>query len=501
MNPAARFLPNIALTVTCIAFLLHIPHISRGQATRLSFDASTYKWPNSSPGKVISADFDNDTKDEIIVASPKQKKLYIWEGIPGGEGQSWRMKDSISLESRMLSFCIGDIDGDSKIDIITLSDRKGDNSIIDIFLNRSVPGSVKFEKKYSIETNGLAYDVAAEDLDGDHKKDLIVADFDKKSLTFLGNATARGMISFSGSTHPLGIRPNYFIVKDINGDKKPDLIVSDYDKNALFVLQNSTSSQAGIFFTQVDKLVTGSGPIACVAEDLDGDKMPDIAVANLFGHSLSVYQNVSSPNSQTHFADANVSIPIKRPSSLAAGDLDGDGMPEIAVTSEKDNSIVILKNYASLHNISLDKISEIPVGKAPQYVYMKKAGKSKQLDLIVSNSYSDNFLVLKHLQAKERQSLVDTVSILKQNGDPTEKITIYPNPASSIVHISFSSSVKRSGPVLLRIINASGQEVARERHDATNLITMDISRLSAGIYWCQISSPGHYPKTRQLVVE
>ncbi|QJB30880.1 T9SS type A sorting domain-containing protein [Chitinophaga oryzae] len=501
MNPAVRVLPNTVLTITCIAFLLAIPHLLHGQAIRFTFDASTYRWPNSSPGKVISADFDNDTKDEIIVASPKQKKLYIWEGIAGGEGQSWRMKDSIPLESRMLSFCIGDIDGDSKNDIITLSDRKGNNSIIDIFLNGSAPGSIKFEKKYSIGTNGPAYDVAAEDLDGDNRKDLIVADFDKKSLTFLGNATDRGMISFSRSTYNLGIRPNYFVVKDINGDKKPDLIISDYDKNAMFVLQNSTSSQASISFTQVDKLTTGSGPIACAVEDLDGNKMPDIAVANLFGNSLSIYMSVSSPNGQAHFADANVPITIKRPSSLAAGDLDGDGMPEIAVTSEEDNNTVILKNYSSLHNISLDKISEIPVGKAPQHVYMKKAGKSKQLDLIVSNSRSDNFLVLKHLQEKERPSPADTVVLSKQDGNPTEKITIYPNPASSIIHISFSSSAKRSGPMLIRIINASGQEVTRERHDATNLITMDISRLAAGFYWCQISSPGHYPQTLRLIVE
>lgn len=229
--------------------------------------------------------------------------------------------------------------------------------------------------------------------------------------------------------------------------------------------------------------------------------MPDIAVANLFDNSLSIYMNVSSPNGQAHFADTKVAITIKRPSSLAAGDLDNDGMPEIAVSSEQDNNTVMLKNYSSFHNISLDKISEIPVGRAPQHVYIKNAGKSKQPNLIVSNSYSDNFFVFKHLQVDERQSSADTISLSGQDRRPTEKIAIYPNPASSIVHISFSSSVKRSGPILIRMMNASGQEVARERHDATNLITMDISRLAAGVYWCQISSPGYYPETLRLVVE
>jgi hypothetical protein len=229
--------------------------------------------------------------------------------------------------------------------------------------------------------------------------------------------------------------------------------------------------------------------------------MPDIAVANLFDNSLSVYLNVSSPNSQAHFADANVAISIKRPSSLAAGDLDGDGMPEIAVSSEKDNNIVILKNYSSPHNISLEKISETPVGSAPQHVYIKNDSKSKQLNLIVSNSYSDNFLVLKNRQPEERLSFVDTVSISKQDGNKTGKIVMYPNPARSTVQISFNSSVKRSGQILVRIINALGQEMICERHGATNLITMDISKLAAGFYWVHLSSQGYGVKTLGLVVE
>ena len=129
---------------------------------------------HSSPGKLLSSDLDDDTKDEIIAASPMQKKIYIWEGIPANEGQSWVMKDSFLLEGRVLSFCIGDMNGDSKEDIITLSNKKGYNRKVSIFLNRSAPGLIKFEKKHVIETNGSAYYVAAEDLDGRTKKQILL---------------------------------------------------------------------------------------------------------------------------------------------------------------------------------------------------------------------------------------------------------------------------------------------------------------------------------------
>jgi len=496
-----RFLRSNVLTVICIALLLPIPHLLHAQANRFSFDATTYKWPDSSPGKLVLSDLNDDTKDEIIVASPKQKKIYIWEGIPANDGQSWTMKDSISLDGRILSFCIGDIDGDSREDIITLSNKKGYNSVVDIFLNRSAGGVMKFEKKHRIETNGSAYYVAAADLDGDKKTDLIVADFEKKSLTFLSNSTDKGIINFSRSNHDLGIRPNYFVVKDINGDEKPDLIISDYDKNSLLVLQNSTSSPGRISFTQADKLNTGSGPIDCVVEDLDGDKMPDIAVANLFDNSLSIYLNASSPKGQAHFTDIKAAISVKSPSSLAAGDLDNDGMPEIAVNSEKDNNTVILKNYSFLHNISFEKIREIPVGSTPQHVCIREVGKSKQTNVIVSNSYSDNFFVLKPLQPKKDLPSADTVLLSKQDESNISKISLYPNPARSAVRISFSSSVKRTGDILVSIINALGQEMICERHSATNLITMDISKLAVGCYWVRLSSPGFHFKTLRLVVE
>ncbi len=71
-------------------FLMNTPHVLHGQANRFSFNASTYKWPGSAPGALILADLDQDAKEEIIVASPKQKKIYIWEEFrqvkdnPGG---------------------------------------------------------------------------------------------------------------------------------------------------------------------------------------------------------------------------------------------------------------------------------------------------------------------------------------------------------------------------------------------------------------------------------
>ncbi len=412
------------------------------------------------------------------------------------------MKDSISLAGRLLSFCISDIDGDSKKDIITLSNRKGHNSIIGIFLNRSAPGLIKFEKNYSIETNGPAYYVAAEDLDGDQKTDLIAADFEKKSLTFLANSTDKGSINFSKSTYDLGIRPNYFIAKDINGDKKTDLIIAGYDKNVLLVLQNSTSSQGRISFTQVDQLNTGNGPVDCIVDDLDGDKMPDIAVVNLFANSAAIYRNVSFPNSQAQFEDATVTISVKRPNSLASGDLDNDGMPELAISSEQDNNTVILKNYSSLHHMSFEKAMEIPVGSAQQHVYMKEIGKSKQPDLIVSNSDSDNFLVLKQVPSNENlSSFMGAVSLLKQDESKLEEPSVYPNPARSKIQISLSPSATVSADIVVSIVNALGKEIICERHSATDLITVDIRKLAAGFHWVRLSSPGHNFKTIGLAVE
>jgi hypothetical protein len=80
---------------------------------------------------------------------------------------------------------------------------------------------------------------------------------------------------------------------DIDGDGKVDLAATDEVNNKVLILRN-TSSNGVISFSPVIDYPTGLQPQASQLRDLDGDKKPDLAVSNFNSSKISVYKNIST---------------------------------------------------------------------------------------------------------------------------------------------------------------------------------------------------------------
>ena len=73
----------------------------------------------------------------------------------------------------------------------------------------------------------------------------------------------------------------------------------------------------------------------------------------------------------------------------------------------------------------------------------------------------------------------------------TSPLVIYPNPVSGRVNILCDAGA--SGPVVIRILNITGQEVIRVNRNAAegqNKFTIDISTLRPGIYFAELTGNG-----------
>jgi hypothetical protein len=117
----------------------------------------------------------------------------------------------------------------------------------------------------------------------------------------------------------------------------------------------ATDFQAKVDFT------TGTDPYSVAVGDLDGDGKPDLAVANASSNTVSVYRNVSSSGSigTGSFAAKVDFITGSFPISVAMGDLDGDGKPELAVANYSSSTVSVFRNTSASGGFHYNR-TEIP---------------------------------------------------------------------------------------------------------------------------------------------
>lgn len=71
--------------------------------------------------------------------------------------------------------------------------------------------------------------------------------------------------------------------------------------------------------------------------------MPDIVVANSSANSLSVLFNMTATNASIPSFAAKIDLPVAlKPQSVAIGDLNGDGKPDLVSTNVGSNTISVL---------------------------------------------------------------------------------------------------------------------------------------------------------------
>lgn len=183
------------------------------------------------------------------------------------------------------------------------------------------------------------------DLDGDHSPELVVIGGGRALPAALTGVSARGPLQFarcaSGRTQPALQQPTGVATGDIDGDGRPELLISDAATHTLLVLHIQPS--AGFVLDCGDdtggRLQLPADPQALVVADLDQDGRADVLVLHREPGLLSLA--MGSPTGLL----APVTFPVgSTPQALAVADLQHDGLPEVLVLSPTDRLLRIFRS-------------------------------------------------------------------------------------------------------------------------------------------------------------
>ena len=145
----------------------------------------------------------------------------------------------------------------------------------------------------------------------------------------------------------------------------------------------------------------GSYPTSTAAGDFNGDGYLDLAVTNNSSGTVSILLNNGS-GTFTQSSTVNVG---SGPFSVTGGDFNGDGYLDLAVANENSNTVSILLNNG---NGTFTQSSTAMVGTAPHSVTAGDFTGDGTLDLAVSNSQSSNISILLNGAPATPQNLTAT---------------------------------------------------------------------------------------------
>jgi len=194
-------------------------------------------------------------------------------------------------------------------------------------------GALNFRPAVSYASGGIPGSVTVADVNGDGYPDIIVANSSCCGVGGIGVLLGHG----DGTFQPVMltslnnvVETNALAVVDINGDRKPDLIVATCcqvgrDAQAAVLIGNGD----GTFQSPVLYDLGGTSPSITTA-DVNGDGRPDIVSAN-FNASNNSTVTVLLGNGDGTFLPAIASPAPDNAQCIAVADLNNDGKPDAIV--------------------------------------------------------------------------------------------------------------------------------------------------------------------------
>lgn len=248
----------------------------------------------------------------------------------------------------------GDVDNDGKPDLVFTTSNSQNVKQIFVYKNTSGAGiSIAYQSGLSLRlptSNGINRTprrVKIADIDGDGKADLVVGNTLDNTIHVFRNTTNAGVISFDSPTEiSVGntISTGSLEVADLNGDKLPDIATLAFQagNSGIYILKN-ISGIGQIKFELEEGIQQNSPRDNLTLGDFDNDGLIDLAATSGQLRRVRVYKNTSSNGDITFnfTTPTTINIATSVPQGIELGDLNGDGLLDIAIASINGGAYIV----------------------------------------------------------------------------------------------------------------------------------------------------------------
>ncbi|MGX5816903.1 MBG domain-containing protein [Chitinophaga lutea] len=352
---------NTATSLSAISRHYFVPRqiISTTSLSPADFKYQGAAYGGMPVGSVLAADMNDDGRPDLVAGEhiPPTPPVHISvlpnQTLPGGpitfQNQSPVNSTNVDLQGALT---VADLDNDGKLDII--SPVSYIHSVHTLVVVPGQPGNMLTFPLSS--PSGEVTNASAADIDGDGKIDVVAnISYSPGMLQVLRNTSpGPGTIALDLPLSVMvGLDPLYSATTDIDGDNKPDFLTVG---NAGLAVSLNNSTPGNILFQGFTLFSGDFFPTSMALGDVNGDGQVDIVVT-YDSAPVAIYLNTSSAGAASFTKSSLPLLQAQHGAHLA--DFNGDGKPDLLVGNTSSPFVSLMVNMSTINTVLFSAVQRV----------------------------------------------------------------------------------------------------------------------------------------------